>query len=72
MGQFHVRIRGIRTPLVMQLMNTWGQVLREYDVQNDADVEIREVPAAMYFLVLYHKATQQVAYRCKVEVLGQQ
>lgn len=72
MGQFHVRIRGIRTPLVMQLMNTWGQVLREYDIQNDGDIQIKEVPAAMYFLVLYHKATQQVAYRCKVEVLGQQ
>jgi hypothetical protein len=72
MGQFNVRIRGIRTPLVMQLMNTWGQVLREYDIQHDADVQIKEVPAAMYFLVLYHKSTQQVAYRAKVTVLGQQ
>jgi hypothetical protein len=72
MGQFHVRIRGIRSPLVMQLMNTWGQVLRQYDIQGDGDVEVREVPAAMYFLVLYHKSTQQVAYRCKVEVLGRQ
>lgn len=72
MGQFHVRIRGIRTPVVMQLYNTWAQPVRRYEIPNDTDIEVRDLPAAMYVLVLYHKATQQVAYRCKVEVLGQQ
>jgi len=72
LGRFKVGIRGIRTPMVLQLLNTWGQELRRYEVQVEGDVQVKELPAGIYFLVLYHKATQAVAYRYKVVVLGQQ
>jgi len=72
LGQFKVRIRGIRQALNMQLINNWGQILRQYDVQNESDILVKELPAGLYYLVLYHKDTQAVAYRTKVVVLGQQ
>ncbi len=71
-GQFHVRIRGIRAAMRLQLMNTWGQQLRLYEVESDGDITVKELPAAMYYLVLSYKETQVIAYRTKVIVIGQQ
>lgn len=68
-GKFKVRIRGIRGALVMQLRDTWSQVMREYDVRQDNDLSISDLPAGTYFMVLYHKDTQKVAYTCKVVVV---
>lgn len=46
-------------------------MLRRYDIRSAADVEVKEVPAGTYFLVLCHPATQNVAYHCKVIVIDQ-
>lgn len=67
-GHFKVKIRGIRGDLLMQLRDTWSQVMREYDVKRDADVSISDLPSGVYFLVIYHKETMKVAYTCKVVV----
>ncbi|ASZ14464.1 T9SS type A sorting domain-containing protein [Chitinophaga sp. MD30] len=67
-GQFKVRIRGIRSVLMMQLYDTWGQVIRQKEIQRDGEVQILDMPKGMYILVLYHKGTQQVAFRQKVIV----
>lgn len=68
-GEFKVRIRGIREPLLMQLYDTWGQVVRRQSVQTEGDVAITGMPAGTYVLVLYHKTTMKVAYTCKVVVV---
>ncbi|KAA2240249.1 T9SS type A sorting domain-containing protein [Chitinophaga agrisoli] len=70
-GQFHVRIRGIRAAMKLQVINTWGQQLRMYNVERDADIAVRELPASIYYLVLSYEATQVIAYRTKVVVIGQ-
>jgi hypothetical protein len=72
LGQFKVRIRGIRQPLHMQLINNWGQVLRNWEILNEGDVQVKELPAGLYYLLLYNNNTKAVAYRTKVVVLGQQ
>ncbi|MBC9930495.1 T9SS type A sorting domain-containing protein [Chitinophaga qingshengii] len=68
-GNFKVRIRGVRGPLMMQLRDTWSQVMREYDVHQDNDISVSNLPAGTYFMVLYNKDTQKVAYTCKVVVI---
>ena len=67
-GKFKISIRGIRGEMQMQLRDTWSQVMRQYDVKTDTDVNISELPSGVYFLVIYHKDTMKVAYTCKVVV----
>ncbi|HEY8959919.1 T9SS type A sorting domain-containing protein [Chitinophaga sp.] len=67
-GNFRVTIRGIRGDMLMQLHDTWSQVMRQYEVKRDADVSISDLPSGVYFLVIYHKDTMKVAYTCKVVV----
>ncbi|HWV66510.1 T9SS type A sorting domain-containing protein [Chitinophaga sp.] len=67
-GNFRVTIRGIRGEMLMQLHDTWSQVMRQYVVKRDADVSISDLPSGVYFIVIYHKDTMKVAYTCKVVV----
>lgn len=67
-GNFKVTIRGIRGEMLMQLQDVWGQTIRQYEVKKDQDVNISDMPAGAYFLVIYHKETMKVAYTCKVIV----
>lgn len=67
-GNFKVTIRGIRGDMLMQLHDTWSQVMRQYEVRRDAEVNISDLPSGVYFLVIYHKDTMKVAYTCKVVV----
>ena len=67
-GKFKISIRGIRGDMQMQLRDTWSQVMRQYDVKTDTDVNISELPSGAYFLVIYHKDTMKIAYTCKVIV----
>ncbi|MCW3463549.1 T9SS type A sorting domain-containing protein [Chitinophaga nivalis] len=68
-GHFKVRVRGVRGNLLMQLRDTWSQVMRQYEIKQDLEVAINDLPAGTYFLVLYHKETLKVAYTCKVVVI---
>lgn len=67
-GNFKVTIRGIRGDMLIQLHDTWSQVMRRYEVRRDAEVNISDLPSGVYFLVIYHKETMKVAYTCKVVV----
>ncbi|MEC5142507.1 T9SS type A sorting domain-containing protein [Chitinophaga sp. 212800010-3] len=69
-GNFKVSIRGIRGEMLLQLHDTWSQVMRRYQVMKDIDVNISNLPSGTYFLVLYHKETMKVAYTCKVIVVN--
>ncbi|PSL42681.1 putative secreted protein (Por secretion system target) [Chitinophaga niastensis] len=68
-GKFKVTIRGLRGSLLMQLRDTWSQVMRQYDIKSDTDVSMSDLPSGAYFLVIYHKDTMKVAYTCKVIVV---
>ncbi|MGF6846623.1 hypothetical protein QFZ51_001858 [Chitinophaga sp. W3I9] len=67
-GNFKVTIHGIRGDMLMQLHDTWSQVMRQYEIRRDAEVNISDLPSGVYFLVIYHKDTMKVAYTCKVVV----
>lgn len=68
-GQFKVAIRGIKTPLIMQLFDTWGQVIRKQEIVQAGEVQIRDMPKGTYFMVLTHKETMKQAYVCKIIVI---
>jgi hypothetical protein len=52
-GESHVRVQGIQHPIIMQLVDTWGQVLRRYTIDQDGVIDIRNLSDAAYFLVFY-------------------
>jgi hypothetical protein len=52
-GESHVRVQGIQHPIIMQLVDTWGQVLRRYTINQDGVIDIRNLSDAAYFLVFY-------------------
>ncbi|UYQ91936.1 T9SS type A sorting domain-containing protein [Chitinophaga horti] len=68
-GQFKIKILGYRAPMVLHITNVWGQVVREYRVRSEAVLDITNIAAATYFVVLYDEASHKVVYRGKVLVL---
>lgn len=68
-GRFKVRISGVRAFMRMQITNAWGQVLRQYDVDQERNIEVTDMPAGTYFVVIMHKETQVVTHTAKIVVL---
>lgn len=68
-GNFKVRVRGYRAPMILHITNVWGQVVRQYRVQSEGVIDITNIAAATYFVVLYEEGTNAVTYRGKVIVL---
>lgn len=68
-GDFKVTVRGIKTPLIVQVFDTWGQQVRRLEMVNQSEVNIRDMPAGTYVLTLTHKETKKQAYVCKVIVI---
>jgi hypothetical protein len=69
-GDFKINVRGIKTTLVMQLYDVWGQVMRKQEITGAGDVEVHNLPAGTYFLVMKQKDTQKEVYTCKVIVIA--
>ncbi|MRG48570.1 T9SS type A sorting domain-containing protein [Chitinophaga sp. SYP-B3965] len=68
-GKFKVRVNGYLSNMGMQLTNTWGQVLRQFNIEYEADIDVTGLPAATYFLVIYHRETGVIIHKSKVVVL---
>ncbi|WPQ62522.1 T9SS type A sorting domain-containing protein [Chitinophaga sancti] len=68
-GDFKINVRGIKTTLVMQLYDVWGQVMRRQEITGAGDVEVHNLPAGTYFLVMKQKDTMKEVYTCKVIVI---
>lgn len=68
-GKFKVRVNGYLTNVAMQITNTWGQVLRQYNVDQIADIDVTGLPAATYYLVIFHKETGVIIHKSKIIVL---
>lgn len=68
-GDFKVTVRGIKTPLIVQVFDTWGQEVRRLEMVGRSEVNIRDMPTGTYVLVLTHKETKKQAYVCKVLVI---
>lgn len=68
-GQFKVDIKGIKAPLVLQMYDTWGQMIRTITVVKEGEVKITDMPKGTYFLVLKYKDTGKQAYTCKIIVI---
>jgi hypothetical protein len=69
-GDFKVRIRGIKTAVIMELYDIWGQKVRQKEITESGEVPITDLPAGTYVLQLKHKDTQALAYTCKVIVIA--
>jgi hypothetical protein len=68
-GQFKVNIKGIKVPLTMQIIDTWGQIVRTKEIIKEGEVQITDMPTGTYFLVLLYKDTKKQAYVTKVIVI---
>lgn len=68
-GRFKVRISGVRTAMRMQITNVWGQVLRQYDIDGEVNIQVMDLPAATYFLVIRYKDSQVLMHTEKIIVL---
>jgi hypothetical protein len=68
-GQFKVTVRGIKTPLIIQVFDTWGQLVRKLEMTGQSEVNIRDMPTGTYVLTLTHKDSGKQAYVCKVVVI---
>jgi hypothetical protein len=68
-GKFKVRVKGIKTPLILQVFDTWGQPIRQLEMTGQGEVEIKDMPVGHYVLVLTHKESKKRAYTCKVIVI---
>lgn len=68
-GQFKVTVKGIKTPLIVQIYDTWGQQVRKLEMVGQSELDIRDMPTGTYFLVLTHKESGKQAYVCKVVVI---
>lgn len=57
-GETHIRVNGIKHALKMQLIDTWGQILKNYTIERDGvyDIDLRDLSDATYFLVFYDPA----------------
>lgn len=52
-GLTHVQILGIKHPIVMEVVSTWGQILRKYTVDESGAFDLSALSDAPYFLVFY-------------------
>lgn len=52
-GVTHIRVLGITHPINMQVVDTWGQVLHSYSLENEVVIDLGGLAAAPYFLVFY-------------------
>jgi hypothetical protein len=68
-GNFKVDIRGIKVPLVMQIFDTWGQLIRTQEIVKNGAVNITDMPKGTYFLTLTYKESKKQAYVTKVIVI---
>lgn len=68
-GKFKVKVNGYLSKQAMQLTNTWGQVLYQYDIDKELNVDVTGLPAATYYLVIFHKETGVIIHKSKVVVL---
>lgn len=68
-GRFKVRVNGYLSNQGMQLTNTWGQVLYQYDIDQELNVDVTGLPAATYYLVIFHKETGVIIHKSKVVIL---
>jgi hypothetical protein len=68
-GQFKVDIKGIKSVLVLQITDTWGQAIRTQDILKEGEVKITDMPTGTYFLTLTYKESKKQAYVCKVIVI---
>lgn len=51
-GPTNVRITGIKHNILLQVINTWGQVLQQHTLNNDGIIRLDYLPDAVYFIVV--------------------
>lgn len=51
-GTTHVRITGIKHSIILQVVNTWGQIVRQYNLNYDSIIDLDHLSDAVYFIVV--------------------
>lgn len=50
-GPVHIKVSGIKHDIIMQVVDTWGEILYRYTLSNNQLIQLRQLPDATYFLV---------------------
>lgn len=71
-GQFQVRIRGEQTEVFMQIVNSMGQLVEQYEVKGEATINVNGLAKGTYLLVFYDQQTKRLVRTHKVIVIDRQ
>lgn len=56
-GSFQVRVRGTQSSLLMQIVNTMGQIMNQYSIEGERTIYVSNLAKGTYVLVFYDRAT---------------
>ncbi len=68
-GQFQVRIRGQQTELFMQIVNSVGQLVNQYEIVGERTIHVSHLSKGTYVLAFYDQATHRLVRTFKVIVI---
>lgn len=68
-GDFQVRVRGVQSNLLMQIVSTMGQVMNQYAIEGEKTIYVNDLAKGTYVLVFYDRATSRLVRTVKIVVL---
>lgn len=69
MGQFQVQVRGEHTDMIMQIVNSLGQIVNQYSVQGEATVRVNNLSKGTYILAFFDQKSNRLMRTHKVIVI---
>ncbi len=68
-GDFQVRVRGVQSNLLMQIVSSIGQVMNQYSIEGERTIYVNDLAKGTYVLVFYDRATGKLVRTFKIVVL---
>lgn len=68
-GTFQVRVRGVQSNLLMQIVSSVGQVMNQYNIEGERTIHVNNLAKGQYVLVFYDRSTGRLVRTFKIIVL---
>ncbi|WP_341843170.1 T9SS type A sorting domain-containing protein [Chitinophaga caseinilytica] len=68
-GNFQVRVRGLQSKLLMQIVSSVGQVMEQYHIEGERTIYVNNLAKGTYVLVFYDRQTGRLVRTFKIVVL---
>lgn len=68
-GDFQVRVRGMRSKLIMQIVSSAGQMMNQYHIDGERTIYVNNLAKGNYVLVFYDRETSRLIRTFKIIVL---